>query len=158
MLKKESIIQKTEELLIPFLDENKFELVDIEYGKEGSDYILRIFIDREGGIRIDDCELVSRHLSEALDQADFMDQAYMLEVSSPGLLRPLKKDRDFEKNIGREVELHLFKAENKEKDFIGVLKAFDKESVTLTLSADEERVFLRNNISLIRQYIDFSEL
>lgn len=157
MLKKEVVIKKTEELLAPFMEENKFELVDVEYVKEGSDYILRVFIDREGGVRIDDCELVSRYISDELDKEDFIDTAYMLEVSSPGLLRPLKKDRDFEKNLGREVELHLFKADNKEKDFIGILKAFDKDHITLELP-QEERVFPRSNISLIRQYIDFSEL
>lgn len=157
MLKKEVVIKKTEELLAPFMEENKFELVDVEYVKEGSDYILRVFIDREGGVRIDDCELVSRYISDELDKEDFIDTAYLLEVSSPGLLRPLKKDRDFEKNLGREVELHLFKADNKEKDFIGILKAFDKDHITLELP-QEERVFPRSNISLIRQYIDFSEL
>ena len=158
MLKKEPVEQKTEKLLESFLAEKKFELVDVEYVKEGSDWILRVLLDKEGGIRIDDCETVSRFLSDALDREDFIPEAYILEVSSPGLLRPFKKDRDFERNLGEEVELHLFKAQEGAKDYIGQLKAYDKESVTILFEDDVEAVFARSNLSMIRKYIDFSDL
>ena len=158
MIRKENVEQRTEKLLEAFLAEKKFELVDVEYVKEGQDRILRVLLDKEGGIRIDDCETVSRFLSDALDREDFIDEAYILEVSSPGLLRPFKKDRDFERNIGEEVELHLFKAQDGAKDYIGGLKAFDKDSVTLIFEDDVEASFARSNISMIRKYIDFSDL
>ena len=140
------------------MEQNGFELVDVEYVKEGADRILRVYIDKPGGIRIDDCELISRALSDALDRDDLMDEAYVLEVSSPGLLRPFKKDKDFARNIGEEVELHLFKTQNDDKDFIGILKSFDKESIVLELEEGKEASFTRSNISLIRKYIDFSDL
>ena len=158
MGKKETAEQKTEKLLEAFLAEKKFELVDVEYVKEGSDWILRVLLDKEGGIRIDDCETVSRYLSDALDREDFIQDAYILEVSSPGLLRPFKKDRDFERNLGEEVEIHLFKPQEGEKDYIGALKAFDKNTVTLLFEDDVEASFERSNISMIRKYIDFSDL
>ena len=158
MIRKETVEQKTEKLLEAFLAERKFELVDVEYVKEGSDRILRVLLDKEGGIRIDDCETVSRFLSDALDREDFIEDAYILEVSSPGLLRPFKKDRDFERNLGEEVELRLFKAQEGAKDYIGCLKAFDKDSVTVLFEDEVEAVFARSNISMIRKYIDFSDL
>ena len=158
MGKKETAELKTEKLLEAFLAEKKFELVDVEYVKEGSDWILRVLIDKEGGIRIDDCETVSRYLSDALDREDFIQDAYILEVSSPGLLRPFKKDRDFERNLGKEVEIRLFKAQEGEKEYIGELKAFDKNTVTLLFEDDVEASFERSNLSMIRQYIDFSDL
>ena len=158
MIRKETVEQKTEKLLEAFLAERKFELVDVEYVKEGSDRILRVLLDKEGGIRIDDCETVSRFFSDALDREDFIEDAYILEVSSPGLLRPFKKDRDFERNLGEEVELRLFKAQEGAKDYIGCLKAFDKDSVTVLFEDEVEAVFARSNISMIHKYIDFSDL
>ena len=158
MIKKEYAEQRTAELLEPLMEKNGFELVDVEYVKEGADRILRVYIDKTGGIRIDDCELISRALSDELDKDDKFDEAYVLEVSSPGLLRPFRKDKDFARNIGETVELHLFKAQDKEKDFIGVLKNFTRDSVVLELEEGGETAFLRSNISLIRKYIDFSDL
>ncbi len=158
MIKKEYAEQRTAELLEPLMEKNGFELVDVEYVKEGADRILRVYIDKTGGIRIDDCELISRALSDELDKDDKFDEAYVLEVSSPGLLRPFRKDKDFARNIGETVELHLFKAQDKEKDFIGVLKSFTRDSVVLELEEGKETVFLRSSISLIRKYIDFSDL
>jgi len=158
VIKKELVEQKTEALLRPIVEKNGFETVDVEYVKEGSDLVLRVYIDKPGGIRIDDCETVSRALSDALDEADFMEDAYLLEVSSPGLLRPFKKDKDFSRNLGNEVELHLFKAQDGEKDYIGTLKSFDAETVTILLDEETEKRFDRSGISLIRNYIDFSDL
>lgn len=157
MIKREAVEKKTEAVLAPILEKTGTELVDLEYVKEGGDWILRVTLDREGGLRIDDCEAVSRALSDALDAQDYIDDAYMLEVSSPGLLRPLKKPKDFDRNRGKEVEIHLYKPREGSKDWVGTLTAYDGESVTIR-DGEEERVFALSEISLIRPYIDFSDL
>ena len=100
MSKRETYEQKTEEILIPIVDELGFELVDVEYVKEGSTWYLRTYIDKPGGITIDDCEVVSRRLSDILDEKDYIDEAYIMEVSSPGLGRPLKKEKDYKRSMG----------------------------------------------------------
>ena len=105
MSRKETYEQKTEELLIPLIEQHQFELVDVEYVKEGGTWYLRAYIDKPGGITVDDCEVISRALSDLLDEHDFIEEAYILEVSSPGLGRPLKKDKDFERSIGEEVDI-----------------------------------------------------
>ena len=109
MSKKDLYESKTEELVTPLIEQNNFELVDIEYVKEGSNWYLRVYIDKPGGINVDDCELISRALSDKLDEEDFIDDAYILEVSSPGLGRPLKKDKDFERSLGEDVEIKLYR-------------------------------------------------
>lgn len=154
MSKKESYEAKTEELLLPVTDAQGFELVDVEYVKEGSNWYLRAYIDKPGGITIDDCEMVSRALSDLLDKEDFISEAYILEVSSPGLLRPLKKEKDFKRNLEKEVEIRTFKMVDKKKEFVGKLTGFDKDTVTI-LEDGEERVFHRTEIALIRPYIEF---
>ena len=111
MTRREIYEQKTEEILQPLMEANGFELVDVEYVKEGGTWYLRAYIDKPGGIAIDDCELISRALSDELDAQDFIEDSYILEVSSPGLGRPLKKDRDFERSIGQEVEVRLYRPE-----------------------------------------------
>lgn len=155
MAKREEYEQKTEKLLLPIIEESQFELVDVEYVKEGSNWYLRAYIDKEGGITVDDCEIVSRALSDLLDKEDFIDDAYILEVSSPGLGRPLKKDKDFLRSIGEEVEIRLFKPFNKKKEYIGLLNAFDKESVTIETENGEELQIPRAGIALIRLTFDF---
>ena len=154
MSRKELYEQKTEELLVPIIDEYQFELVDVEYVKEGGTWYLRAYIDKPGGIAIDDCEVVSRALSDKLDELDFVEDSYVLEVSSPGLGRPLKKDKDFERNLGEEVEVRTFRAMDGQKEFTGVLKTYDKESVTIELEETEIK-FARTDIALIRQALDF---
>ena len=99
MSKREMYEQKTEEILLPIVEEYGFELVDVEYVKEGSNWYLRAYIDKPGGIGVNDCEVVSRELSDILDEKDFIDEAYILEVSSPGLGRPLKKEKDYIRNV-----------------------------------------------------------
>ena len=105
MSKREVYEQKTEELITPFVEDKGFELVDVEYVKEGGNWYLRAYIDKPGGITVDDCEVISRSLSDKLDEEDFIEGAYILEVSSPGLGRPLKKEKDFVRNMGQEVEI-----------------------------------------------------
>ena len=154
MTKKESYESRVEAFLLPLMEENNFELVDVEYVKEAGTWYLRAYIDKEGGIAVDDCEVISRILSDWLDQADFIEDSYILEVSSPGLGRPLKKERDFERSLGEEVEIRLYKALNKQKEFTGILKAYDKETVTIE-TAEGELVFNRSDIALIRLAFDF---
>lgn len=155
MTKKESYEQKTEELIQPIIMANHFELVDVEYVKEGGTWYLRAYIDKPGGITVDDCEIVNRALSDLLDEKDFIDESYILEVSSPGLGRPLKKERDFERSLGQEVEIRTYRMVDKQKEFRGVLKAYDKDAVTIATEEDEEQVFPRDNIALIRLAFDF---
>ena len=133
MSKREIYEQKTEELISPIIEEHRFELVDVEYVKEGSNWYLRAYIDKPGGITVDDCEVVSRRLSDLLDEQDFIDDAYILEVSSPGLGRPLKKDKDFARSIGEEVEIRTFRAVEHEKEFTGILRDFDKDKLVIEL-------------------------
>jgi ribosome maturation factor RimP len=137
------------------IEANKLELVDLEYVKEGSSKYLRAYIDKPGGVTVEDCAAVSRPFSDKLDEADFIDEAYILEVSSPGLGRPFKKDKDYERNIGEEVELKLYKQINHLKDYVGLLKEFDKETVTIELENGETITLDRQNIAIIRQTIYF---
>ena len=154
MTKRETYEKKTEEILNPMMEEHGFELVDVEYVKEGSDYYLRAYIDKPEGVNILDCENVSRALSEALDKADFIPDAYILEVSSPGLGRTLKKDKHLQKSIGEEVEIKLFKPIDKCKEFSGILESFDADTVTIT-EEGTPRTFARADIALIRLAPDF---
>ena len=155
MSKREIYEQKTEELIMPLIEQHQFELVDVEYVKEGGNWYLRAYIDKPGGITVDDCELVSRALSDLLDEHDFIEDAYILEVSSSGLGRPLKKDKDFARSIGEEVDVKTFRAIQHQKDFTGILKAYDKEKIVLELEGGEEMAFARADIALVRLAFDF---
>ena len=155
MSKREVYEQKTEAILLPIMEKYGFELWDVEYVKEGGSWYLRAYIDKEGGIMIDDCALVSRELSDILDEQDFIDDAYVLEVSSPGLGRPLKKEKDFARSIGEEVEIRTYRMIDKQKEFIGILKEYDKDTVTIEFDDEELKTFDRANIALIRLAFDF---
>ena len=147
---KKDYESKTEELIQPLIDANHFELVDVEWVKEGANWYLRVYIDKEGGINVDDCELVSRAFEEILDKEDYISENYIFEVSSPGLDRPLKKEKDFARSIGKDVEVKLYKAINKEKEFVGVLTEYDKDTVTLEMDDASMMTFDRSDIALIR--------
>lgn len=153
--KREEYEQKTERFLLPIVESMGFELVDVEYVKEGKEFFLRAYIDKPGGITIDDCVAVSRQMNEILDREDYIPDAYTFEVSSPGLGRPLKKDKDFERSLGEEVEIRLYRAVDSQKEYAGVLKAYDKDTVTIVTEDDTERTFQRSDISLIRLAFDF---
>ena len=155
MTKREEYEQKTEKLLEPILEANHFELVDVEYVKEGGSWYLRAYIDKPGGITVNDCEIVNRALGDLLDEHDFIEESYILEVSSPGLGRPLKKERDFARSLGEEVEIRTYRMVNKQKEFRGILKAYDKDTVTIETEEEEEQIFERENIALIRLAFDF---
>ncbi|MEG2667066.1 MAG: ribosome maturation factor RimP [Lachnospiraceae bacterium] len=155
MSKKELYEQKTEEILQPIVDGYGFELVDVEYIKEGGMWYLRGYIDKPGGIAVDDCAMVSRALSEVLDEKDYIDDTYILEVSSPGLGRPLKKEKDYIRSIGEEVEIRTYRSIDKQKEFTGVLKDFDKDTVTIEYEDKTTKTFDKNDIALIRLAFDF---
>ena len=155
MTKREEYEQKTEKLLMPIMEVNGFELVDVEYVKEAGNWYLRAYIDKPGGITVDDCEVVNRELGDLLDRDDFIDDSYILEVSSPGLGRPLKKERDFIRSKGEEVEIRTYRMVDRQKEFRGVLKAWDKDTVTIEYEDGQEQVFERDNIALIRLAFDF---
>ena len=155
MTKRENYEQRTEKFLLPLMEELGFELVDVEFVKEAGVWYLRAYIDKEGGIAVDDCEVISRKVSDWLDKEDFIDESYILEVSSPGLGRPLKKEKDFARSIGKDVEVRLYKALNKSKEYTGALEAYDKESVTLKMEDGSQMTFQRADIALIRLALDF---
>ena len=154
-MKKADIEKKTEELVLPIIQAEGCELWDVEYVKEGSDMYLRIYADKEGGIMIDDCVTISRALEAKLDEEDFIEDAYILEVSSPGLTRKLKRDRDFEKSIGKLVIAKLYKAENGSKEFLGRLRAYTDSTITIETDSSETIELERKNISGIR--LEFEE-
>ena len=140
MSKKEVYEQKTEEILNPIVEKHGFDLWDVEYVKEGGNWYLRAYIDKPGGIMVDDCEVVSRELSDILDEKDFIDEAYILEVSSPGLGR---------------VEVRTYRAIDRQKEFIGILKDYDKDTVTIEYEDGETMTFDKADIALIRLAFDF---
>ena len=155
MTKREQYEAKTEAFLLPLMEEYQFELVDVEYVKEAGNWYLRAYIDKEGGFTVDDCETVSRRLSDWLDKEDFIEDSYILEVSSPGLGRPLQKEKDFVRNKGKEVDIKLYRAIDRQKDFTGILTDFDKDTVTITMGDGETVVFDKADIALIRLSFDF---
>jgi len=155
MARREEYESRTEKFLLPLLEKQEFELVDVEYVKEAGNWYLRAYIDKEGGITVDDCESVSRTLSDWLDEEDFIEDSYTLEVSSPGLGRPLKKEKDLKRSLGEEVEVRLYKPRDGQKEYTGILKAYDKDTVTIETEDGGEEVFTRSEIALIRLAFDF---
>ena len=140
---------------MPMVEEHQFELVDVEFVKEAGTWYLRAYIDKPGGITIDDCELISRALSDRLDEKNFIEESYILEVSSPGLGRPLRKEKDFIRNLGKDVEIRTYRPIRHAKEFRGRLSAYDNQTVSIVTEEEEELTFARSEIALIRQALDF---
>ena len=155
MTKRESYEATAEALLAPMVESLGFELVDVEYVKEGSTWYLRGYIDKEGGITIDECVDVSRLFNEKLDQEDFIEDSYIMEISSPGLGRPLKKEKDYVRSMGKELEIRTYRAVNREKEFYGILTAYDSNTVTIQMEDESSMTFEKSNIALIRLAFDF---
>ena len=151
MGRSESYEAKTEQLIQPLIDANNFELVDVEFVKEGSDWYLRVYIDKDGGITVDDCELISRAFNEILDREDYISEQYIFEVSSPGLMRPLKKEKDYKRSVGKLIDIKLYKPVDKCKEFTGVLDSYDKDTVTIKMDDDTQKTFDRSNLAMIRR-------
>ena len=155
MAKRDLYESKTEEIVTPLCEEYNFELVDVEYVKEGGTWYLRVYLDKEGGITVNDCELVARRMNDILDELDYIDDSYVFEVSSPGLGRPLKKEKDYVRSMGKELEIRTYKAINRCKEFYGILTAYDKDTVTIEDEDGNEMTFNKSDIALIRLAIDF---
>jgi len=146
-----SIEERVETLISKNVEELGYELYDVQYVKEGKDYFLRIFIDNEKGIDLNDCEKVNNGIVDLLDEADCIKDTYFLEVSSPGVERILRKDRHLEQNIGNEVELKLFKAIEGNKEFVGILEGYNKDNITISI--DDKKIEIeRKTIALMKLY------
>lgn len=125
------ITERVEEIVAPIVESLGFELVDVEYVKEGPDYYLRIAIDKPGGIDIADCALASEHISEVMDKEDPITEAYFMDVSSPGAERPLKKEKDYENALGNNIYVKLYEPIAGDKEWIGILEQFNEEFITI---------------------------
>lgn len=154
-MSKKKIVEIVTDLAESVVKKHLFELVDVEYVKEGPNWYLRIYIDKPGGITIDDCKAVSEEVSDLLDREDPIPQSYFLEVSSPGLERPLKKDSDFEKFKGELVEVKLFKAINGKKIYTGELIGLIDNKIVISQETGETIKFEREEVSLVRRTIIF---
>ncbi len=144
------IEEKVEELIKEDIEKLGYDLYDVEYAKEGPNYYLRIYIDKKEGIDLEDCEKVSNEINEKLDQADYIKEQYFLEVSSPGIERVLRKEKHLKDNIGKNVEIRLFKKDEKgSKEYLGELENYDDNFITI--KKGEEKIKIeRKNIALIK--------
>lgn len=154
MSRREEYEQKAEAILTPIVESRGFELVDVEYVREAGCWYLRGYIDKPGGITVNDCEDVSRAFSDILDEKDFIEDSYIMEISSPGLDRPLKKEKDFKRSLGKLVEIRTYRPIEKQKEFCGILNAYDSNRVTIDEDGTE-RTFDKKDIALIRLAIEF---
>lgn len=139
-------------LALPAVEGAGCSLWDVEYVKEAGQWFLRVYIDKEGGVSIDDCEAVSRPLSDLLDEHDPIEGSYTFEVSSAGADRALKKPEHFARFLGEEVEVRLYRPKEGRKEFVGVLKAYEDGNVTLD-AGGRETVFTKQEIALVRLYL-----
>ena len=144
-----NIEEKVEQLIEKTINKLGYKLYDVEYAKEGKDYFLRIFIDKNEGIDLNDCEKVNDAVNPILDAADYIKEQYFLEISSPGIERTLRKDKHLKQNIGEKVEIKLFKPINKQKNIIGILKEYNAEQIEIETSEEVCKID-RKNISIIK--------
>ncbi|HFL3265265.1 TPA: ribosome maturation factor RimP [Clostridioides difficile] len=152
---KKNLEATIEEIVTKITDEHGFEMVDVEYVKEAGEYYLRVYIDKEEGISLNECELVSRELSPILDEKDPIKENYFLEVSSPGLDRALKKDRDFVRYQGRDVDLKLYKPLNGCKQFEGEFVGLTEDNNIKIIVNGKEMEFNRKDVAIVRLAIKF---
>ena len=146
-----SIEERVENLVKPKIEELGYKLYDVQYAKEGKDYFLRIFIDNDSGIDLNDCEKVNDGINELLDEADYIKEQYFLEVSSPGIERVLRKDEHLKESIGKEIEISLFKPIDGKKEYTGKLMNFDGENIKIQTIDDEKELDIdRKSISLMK--------
>ena len=153
-MQTKDVIKKVEEYVMPIIEKNNYELVETEFVKEGANYYLRLYIDKEGGFSINDCEIVSRYLEQKLEEDDFIDKAYILEVSSPGIHRVLKKDNEYVKYKGRIVDIKLYKPLNKIKEFQGELIGLIDEKIVIKQDG-EEISFDKKDVAICRLAVIF---
>lgn len=164
MSKHEEYEKKAEELITPILEKYQYEFVDVEFVKEAGSWHLRIYIDKEGGITIDDLTVVNHEFGDLMDKHDFIAESYILEISSPGLLRPFKKPKDFVRNLGNDVEVKLFAPvaweeggkNYTDKEFVGILKEYREDPETVVLDFEDRTMEVPvKDIALIRKSIEF---
>lgn len=153
-MQRKEIVSKVAKIAEQITDSFGYEFVDVEYLKEGSNWILRVYIDKDGGITIEDCQVVSEKLSDEMDRIDPIKESYFLEVSSPGLDRPLKTERDFQKYSGEEVELKLYEPVGGKKIFEGTLNGLADNIITIETS-EGSMSFERNKVAIVRRTIKF---
>lgn len=144
------IEEKVEKLIENPINNLGYELYDVEYVKEGKDYFLRVFINKEDGISLEDCEKVNNEITDLLDTQDYLKEQYFLEVSSTGIEKVLRKDKHLKENIGVEVEVKLFKPINKKKVVSGILENFNESEITIKTNENVIEVIQRKDISLIK--------
>lgn len=152
-LSRQEIIKQASSLVEPVLSDMGYELVEVEYMKEFGDYFLKIFIYNETGVGVDDCEIIARKVSEILDEKDLIPGAYYLEVSSPGLDRPISTNDDLRRNLNKDIEVRLYKAIDNVKNFEGKLIDYNEEDIKIVEEDETERVIPRQSISLMRLVI-----
>lgn len=148
------ITDKIKEIVEPIIEEFGYVLYDVEYKKEGGEYLLDIIIDKEEGIDLDDCEKVSRAVEPLIDDADVIKDAYMLCVSSPGADRELRNDNDYKRNMGKEIDVRLYKAFEGKSKHIGILEYYDEDKITIRVKTKKISI-PREVISVIKQYVSF---
>lgn len=152
-MKRRDLINLVSNIAENIAEDLNYDLVDIEYVKEFGDYFLRVYIDKLGGVTIDDCQKMSEALGESLDKDDPIKEAYYLEVSSPGLDRPLKNDKDLKRNIGKDIEIRLYKNFNGKKIYEGILKDFTEDNILISNDEDE-----KDTISIPREIVSIVKL
>ena len=150
MSRKSDYEKKTEAFILPILGELGFSLYDVEYVKEGGEYFLRVYIDKPGGVTIDDCVETSRRMNEVLDREDYIADAYTFEVSSPGVERRLRKEEHFLAVMGEQIELKLYAPKDGKKQVCGILKSYDGDAVVID-SGDEELTVPLAEIALAKR-------
>lgn len=148
------VTEVTAGLAKPIVEANGCSLWDVEYVREAGQWFLRVYIDKPEGVSINDCEAVSRPLSDALDEADPIEGSYVLEVSSAGADRPLKKPEHFAQFLGAEVEVRLYRALDGQKEYVGTLLGYQDGGVTIR-TAGEERIFPKKDVAQVRLYVSF---
>lgn len=131
---KDSIVQSVTELIEPVVHDENLELVDVEYKKEGKNWYLRIYIDKDGGVSVEDCQKVSRQIEDMIQIDEIIHSAYILEVSSPGLDRPLKKEKDLLRSIGKKVSVTTYSPIDKQRNFVGIIKDFSNQTLSLDVN------------------------
>lgn len=145
------IEEKVEQLVTKPINNLGYRVYDVMYVKEGRDNYLTIFIDNDAGISLDDCEKVNNEITDMLDEANYIKDQYFLEISSPGLERHIRKDKQLEENIGQEINIKLFKQINKQKELTGILNSFNKETITINIEKGQNITIERKNISSIKR-------
>lgn len=148
------LIKKKVEEIINKNITNEYNLVDIEYIKEGSDNYLRIYFDKDGGLKLEDCESLSKIIGEELDRQDFIKDSYYLEISSPGLDRPIKTEKDFNREKGKKVDIKLYKKIKGLKEIVGVLLGLDDDNNVLIEYEGETILFSKKDIAKINLHVD----